>query len=238
VRLNNGQRRFLGGSEINGGGTMALGDVDADGDLDLLVGGTALNVRLNNGRGVFTAGQPLPTPGAPVTDLALHDVDGDGDLDLLTVGQNNAGVTVYRNNGAGTFTNSQLVAVGTAPLGLALADVDGDGTLDLLAANTTGQAVSVRLNRTVLANAPAPVAEQVSLYPNPARGSVRLRLPAELAKQRLQIQVVNTLGQVVLTHTLPAQPSPELALPQLAAGLYSLQLQTTLGLVTKRLVVE
>ncbi len=63
-----------------------FGDVDHDGDLDLLV--TALNQRvrlfLNNGRGQFrdaTDGSGLePTLGG--TSMALADVDGDGDLDL------------------------------------------------------------------------------------------------------------------------------------------------------------
>ena len=79
--------------------------------------------------------------------------------------------------------------------------MDNNGTLDLLTANYVGQTVSVRLNGSVLANAPAQLAEQVSLYPNPAHTSVRLQLPAELARQRLHVRVLNNLGQVVLTQT-------------------------------------
>jgi hypothetical protein len=68
-------------------------DVDADGDLDLLVNGIGTGTRLffNDGKGRFTestASGLARRSGA--TSMALADVDGDGDLDLY--------VTHYRTN--------------------------------------------------------------------------------------------------------------------------------------------
>jgi len=249
VRLNDGKGTFSGSTQVGvvyNPELVTLGDLDGDGDLDLATANTvsnAVSVRLNNGNGTFSGTQQVTTGLAP-RGLVLGDVDGDGDLDLLTANSGNNTASVRLNNGAGSFSGNLEIAVGTSPSSLALGDLDGNGTLDFITANTGSNTASVRLNTPsasaikVLAAAPAQLVEQVSLYPNPARTSVRLLLPAELGRQRLQVRVLNNMGQVVLTQTLAAQATLELALPQLAAGVYSLQLQTSQGLVTKRLLVE
>jgi len=241
VRLNYGLGTFGGSQQVAVGSSpleLALGDLDGNGTLDLVTSNSSnsLSIRLNT-NGIFGGTLNLALASAPLS-LTLGDVDGDSDLDLVLLRKDVNGAEVYLNNGAASFTASQPASVAAAPAAVALGDVDGDGTLDLLTANAASQTASVRLNKTVLANAPAQFIKQVSLYPNPAHGSVRLLLPAELAQQRLQVRVVNNLGQMVLTQTLAAQTEPELALASLAAGVYSLQLQTNQGLVTKRLVVE
>jgi hypothetical protein len=65
---------------------VALGDVDADGDLDACVanGDQTTEVWLNDGTGVFVdSGQGL---GQASWYVELGDVDGDGDLDVYTAG--------------------------------------------------------------------------------------------------------------------------------------------------------
>jgi hypothetical protein len=71
---------------------VVLGDIDNDGDLDLLTASmldSQVRVRLNgsdasgSGTGVYDAGT-LVEIGHPAYSLALGDVDGDGDLGLLT----------------------------------------------------------------------------------------------------------------------------------------------------------
>jgi len=93
----------------------------------------------------------------------------------------------------------------------------------------------------VLATAPAALARLASVYPNPARGSATLLLPAALRHgQAIRVAVVDNLGRVVLARTLPAGPAETLELPlaTLAPGVYSVQAQTAAGLVAKRLAVE
>ncbi|OUJ71092.1 hypothetical protein BXP70_22510 [Hymenobacter crusticola] len=251
LRLNTGTGIFSGTTEIGvayNPEVLTLGDIDNDGDLDLLTSNAASNavsIRLNNGLGSFSGTEQLTGLSTPRS-LALGDADGDGDLDVLVTNGGNNTVSVRLNNGTGSFSGNLQVPVGTAPTGLALADLDGNGTLDFVTSNLGAGTASIRLNAAssasaakVLAKAPAKLTEQVELYPNPAHASVHLQLPTELAQQAVQLSLVNALGQVVLEQQLSArQTAAELKLGSLAQGVYSMQLRTAAGLVTKRLVVE
>ncbi|MEM1450334.1 MAG: CRTAC1 family protein [Planctomycetota bacterium] len=122
-------------------GGLAAGDIDGDGDLDLVVafweGFTHLYV--NDGSGVFTdraqdAGIQLQsTCWQPV----LHDFDGDGHVDIFQAVdfiENH----LWINQGDGTFVDRAADAgVDTSfnEMGVALADHDRDGDLDLYITN-------------------------------------------------------------------------------------------------------
>jgi hypothetical protein len=146
-----GTGAFSGGSDPGVGNnpySVALGDVDGDGDLDLLTanaGSNTVSVRLNDGAGNFSGGSDPGVGSAPYS-VAVGDVDGDGDLDLLTANAGSNTVSVRLNDGAGHFSGGSNPSVGSGPYGVALGDVDGDGDLDLLAANYDSNTVSVRLN--------------------------------------------------------------------------------------------
>jgi len=85
--------------------SLALGDVDGDGDLDAIVANASQpeDVYLNAGSGVFVPHPISPTLGAGSSfDVALGDVDGDGDLDAILA--KDGPQAVYLNDGAGGFT--------------------------------------------------------------------------------------------------------------------------------------
>ncbi|MEC9158590.1 MAG: FG-GAP-like repeat-containing protein, partial [Planctomycetota bacterium] len=93
--------------------SVALGDLDGDGDIDAMVANTGLSgvsgesntVWTNDGNGLFTNSQALGNGRS--TSVALGDLDGDGDLDAMVA--NGIGFfpnTVWTNDGSGTFTNS------------------------------------------------------------------------------------------------------------------------------------
>jgi hypothetical protein len=186
IRVNNGAGVFTSAGSVvvdNNPGVLALGDVDGDGDLDLLTSSNTIatvSVRLNNGAGVFTvpANGTVPVDNAPVS-VTLGDVDGDGDLDLVTGNRTSSTVSVRLNNGNGgvalpTVLANGSVSVDSRPYTVALGDVDNDGDLDLLSANyNTAGTVSVRFNNgTGVFAAPTVVANgTVSVDSNP-RGIV------------------------------------------------------------------
>ena len=93
----------------------------------------------------------------------------------------------------------------------------------------------------VLAAAPVALAQLASVYPNPAHGTATLLLPVALrGAAATAVSVVDNLGRTVLTRTLAAGTAETLELPLagLAAGVYSVQARTAVGLVAKRLVVQ
>jgi endo-1,4-beta-xylanase len=78
-------------------------------------------------------------------------------------------------------------------------------------------------------------------FPNPATaGSVSLSLPTALSQQAVEVQLLNTLGQLVLHQLLPASAEAvrTLALPGVAPGLYTLHLQSAAGVSSQKLLVE
>ena len=156
VLQNNGSAAFTTLATLSPGGfarAMALGDVDGDGDLDLTTTNSQyLFVFANNGSGTFTLQNSVSTAATFaandfVENLTLGDVDGDGDLDALATNRNIGTVGVRFNNGAGVFSGTTDVTVGTYARSMAVADIDGDGDLDFVTANSNNTApLSVRFN--------------------------------------------------------------------------------------------
>lgn len=117
---------------------LALGDLDGDGDLDLIAAvldGSGSRVLTNDGSGNFAdTGQRLGE--SPSTSAALGDIDGDGDLDVL-VGTEQ-GAQLWLNQGGaqgglrGTFARSPQEFDRRPVRRVFLADLDGDSGTDAL----------------------------------------------------------------------------------------------------------
>ncbi len=119
-------------------GSTAIGDIDKDGDLDIVMSGysgdcSILNIYQNNSNFEFTKLTHSIEPIGAGT-INLIDVDNDADLDLFVTGQRAFGVQIsllYTNeNGNFTLTenNFETLEVPSSDW----ADFNGDGLLDLV----------------------------------------------------------------------------------------------------------
>jgi hypothetical protein len=134
-------------------GSAHLGDLDGDGDLDLVIGDWGpqplsspgdVRLLLNDGKGFFAVVKGrIPPPlaaseGSTPIDLDLHDVDGDLDLDIL-VNHRNGQSRLLLNDGKATFAEAPFPAKkGPYAYNTEACDVDGDGDLDVLLDNAAG----------------------------------------------------------------------------------------------------
>ncbi|PCC68724.1 MYXO-CTERM domain-containing protein [Nannocystis exedens] len=134
------------------GAAARMGDVDGDGDLDILAGdgysqggGAARFARLyrNDGSGNFEEvadAVPAQLQGVDVDDFDLLDVDRDFDLDLLVNPHANGGANLWKNDGTGQFTAADFPPAGNSGYHYnpGVCDVDGDGDLDVWVDNIGG----------------------------------------------------------------------------------------------------
>ena len=143
---------------------MTLGDVNGDGNLDIITANFAANstsVLLGNGNGTFLTQATFATY-RPYS-VTLGDVNGDGRLDIITANYSSDNASVLLGNGNGTFQTQATFAVGDGPLSVTLGDVNGDGRLDITTANFNSGNASVLLNSIPFTGQTATVAPSVTL---------------------------------------------------------------------------
>lgn len=136
------------------------GDIDNDGDLDLIgvnAGTSNTELLANNANGLGTSWTNVsssisPNPTVDDNDSKFFDIDNDGDYDLV-IAVLGGTKRIYRNNGTGAFTQiSNIITAATdSSLDVKVADFNGDKRYDIV----TGQGESGSFqNRIYMNNGP------------------------------------------------------------------------------------
>jgi hypothetical protein len=147
----------LNGENVGTRGRPAFGDLDGDGDLDLVAGesGGGFHYFENTGNAasavfVERSGAANPLDGEDVgafSSPSLGDLDGDGDLDLIA-GTSGGTFAYFENTGSVVAPSFTLRTGADDPFAghdvgsvcdPTLGDLDGDGDPDLVAGNNIGR---------------------------------------------------------------------------------------------------
>ena len=115
-------------------------DIEADGDLDIILGstqGTPIVLR-NNGDGTFTDIQPFAGVSG-LKDFAWADLDADGDPDAALI-DGSAKLHVFSNERQGQFTD-RSVPISSAIRAISVLDLNNDGVLDLAVLQDDGRLI-------------------------------------------------------------------------------------------------
>ncbi|MEM9723741.1 MAG: FG-GAP-like repeat-containing protein, partial [Bacteroidota bacterium] len=88
--------------------SLSCGDIDGDGDKDIVVANGRHwpgqnRIFINNGSGIFTVERGLGNLRSTTYATELADLDGDGDLDIA-VGNDRAPNNIFLNDGTGIFS--------------------------------------------------------------------------------------------------------------------------------------
>ena len=174
IALNDGAGNFIlaGAFGVAPGETgelaLAAGDIDKDGDLDLVVTRRevdgVLNLLFNDGA-VFTVDAPQFMAALPMQ-VFMADLDGDGALDVLTINEQAPQVTVKMGDGAGKLSGKQSGVAETITGRAQVTDIDGDGVADLLAPNPDGA--------TLWIGGPKPLLSPLRTFPVEGSGGAAL----------------------------------------------------------------
>ena len=236
----------------------AFADVDADGDLDLLVGEERGNVNffLNQGDAenpVFDSNVDAPgnledfgqidaRQDRAVFGAATPQVFESGDTTYLSVGTafgNFLSYDLYQQVDSFLTLDIELNQIfdgGRSQLGLA--DLNDDGFLEVVSGNSRGGLVfyrtGLRVGASVNATEQLPPGIQWSVFPNPT--SSILYIESDVSLQGFILR--NQLGQTILEELNIDSRNVEVNISHVTPGVYYLSIHSDAGIGTKRLLIQ
>jgi hypothetical protein len=218
-----------------------LEDLNGDDHNDLVINGNSslsLLAYQNSGNGYFS---PLSTidPSAiqlKFNGVLVEDVNNDQASVVVAVHPYASNrIVCYFNDGTGTFTQAQIVHIGSFAAGdvcttVALADLDMDGQKDLV----WSYKLSVHKNTTPTSTTSIEKPKvQWSFYPNPVKDVLHIRSERLISK----VQVFDLKGQEIFSNKGNLH-NPTVDCSSLEAGIYMLSVTMEHEVVTEKFSVQ
>jgi hypothetical protein len=147
----------------------ALGDIDGDGDIEIVVGSSDDKVYAWHHDGTSVYGWPKAIGGGLYkSSPALGDIDGDGDIEIV-LGSNDGKVYAWHHDGTlvtgwPKATDSQVTS---SP---ALGDIDGDGDIEIVVGSSDDKVYAWHYDGTLVTGWPKATGYHV--YSSPALGDI------------------------------------------------------------------
>ena len=149
---------ITGGASLSGPQSVALYDMDGDGDSDIVVASTSndkvYTYITNAGGPNFQAHNvqenlgppPDPSPFDEPTDVYVTDLDGDGNPDILISARTTGSIFRFEYDGETmgqhNYTKFTVKSGTTTPVVTSAADLNGDDIIDVIGASATGDAIN------------------------------------------------------------------------------------------------
>lgn len=219
-------------------GFPSFGDLDNDGDKDLLVGETGGNIKYFQNTGSVTApafGTAQTNPfgltslGTATNSVAAPtfiDMDGDGDLDVMATDANgdfyyfaNTGTASAPAFAAPVMNPFSLTAVNGYAM-MSFADIDNDGDKDLMCGDYDGNLnYFERLNATGIKSQEMTEATSLHVFPNPAVESFTISGP--WTEFITSVEIMDVTGKVCAQYK---GSSKQISVKDLAQGVYTVKI--------------
>ncbi|CAF3457993.1 unnamed protein product [Rotaria sp. Silwood1] len=145
------QHKSLSNGANAGPNGIAIGDVNKDNQLDIVVvnrKGSNVGIFLGQGNGNFSEQIIFPTGnGSSPAGLSLNDLNNDSILDLVVADHENDRLLVCLGIGNGTFTKTLVLSTGnhSGPYLIIINDFNKDNRLDIAVGNGDGNYVGIFL---------------------------------------------------------------------------------------------
>lgn len=146
VSLSNGNGTFSVASislGVSGISSLAVGDLDGDGDADIAVSdGASTALYANNGAGSFSLANTLTGGGST---MQIADMNNDGRADIVY--SSTTTIQAFLGNGSGSYNSATTLAnLGATISSFALGDFNGDGRMDAVTSSSANTTVTTFLN--------------------------------------------------------------------------------------------